>query len=206
MRIAIHMRTALVLLAVVSLGVGYLALSGGCYSDRKVLEVGAKVPAFDLEDYTGKKHTLKQYTGKIVLLDFCSHECPFSRGADPALLALAKKYKDNKNVVVLGIDSHYQTTPEEIQKYAKEKKLTWPILKDPANKYADAMGATRTPEIYIVDKEGKLAYHGAFDDRSGPEAKPSKHYTADAVAALVAGEEVKVKHVKAWGCTIKRAS
>ena len=194
-----------VVFAVVALFAGstYIALSGGCSQAAKSLPVGAQVPDFKLTDTGGKEHTLAQYKGKVVVLDFCSHKCPFSRGADPAFAGLVKKYAE-KGVVFLGIDSHKDTPPAEITDYAKEHEFKWPILKDVDNAYADAVGASRTPEIYIVGKDGKLAYHGAFDNRSGPDGKPTEHYTDDAIAALVAGEDVAKKSTKAWGCTIKR--
>jgi len=167
------------------------------------IEVGKPMPKFTMNDTTGKEHSLEQYKGKIVVLNFCSQKCPFSRGADSDLNALAKEFKDD-GVVFLGIDSHKATPPDEINEHIEEAKVPYPILKDEGNEYADAVGARVTPELYIVDKEGILRYHGAPDNRAGPEAEPSKHYAKDALNALVAGEEVEVANVKAWGCGIKR--
>lgn len=190
-------------LGVMLVAASAIALYMGCSKVSAQVAIGAAMPDFKLKDVSGQEHSLSQYKGKIVLLDFCSQECPYSRGADPDLAELVKAYGD-KGVVFLGIDSHKATTPDQIKKYAEEKKLPQPILKDVDNKYADAVGAGRTPEIYIMNKEGKLAYHGAFDDRPGPDAKATEHYTKDAIDALLAGKEVAKKEVKAWGCTIKR--
>jgi len=167
------------------------------------LSIGEAMPDFKLKDYDGKEYTLSQYKGKIVVIEFCSKECPYSRGADPDLIKLYAKYS-NQGVVFLGIDSHFQTQPEDIKKYALEIKKPYPILKDVENKYADIVGAKVTPEIFIIDKEGKIAYHGAFDDRKSPEGKPTEKYSENAIESLLAGKAVEKTETKAWGCSIKR--
>jgi peroxiredoxin len=195
--------TVLAALAIAGGAVAYVMLTGTLPLADAGLQPGAEMPDFKMEDYNGKEHSLKEYRGKIVVLDFCSQHCPFSRGADKQLITLTKKYKDNKDVVFLGIDSHHSTKPEEIKEYAEKRGLIHPILKDVDNAYADKTGAQVTPEIYIVGRDGKLAYRGAFDNRTGPEQEGDKHYAADAIAALLAGEAVEPARVKAWGCTIK---
>lgn len=179
----------------------YLLLS--CSSPTKALNIGDPMPEFTLKDYNGNEHSLSKYKGKIVVIEFCSQECPYSRGADPDLAKLHAKYS-SQGVVFLGIDSHFKTTPEEIKKYATENNKPYPILKDVENKYADQVGAKVTPEIFILDKEGKIAYHGAFDDRKGPDGQPTEKYTENAIEALLNGKPIEKKETKAWGCTIKR--
>lgn len=168
------------------------------------VEVGEAMPAFTLNDVNGREHKLSDYVGKIVVIEFCSQECPFSRGSDPHLAALAENYAE-KGVVVLGIDSHHATAPEAIKKYAEEHGKKYPILKDTGNLYADETGAKVTPEVFVLDKDGKVAYHGAFDNRKSPEEKGETPYVENAVKALLEGAPVEPKTVKAWGCSIKRA-
>lgn len=167
-------------------------------------KIGKVFPDFKLPDTTGKEHALSDYMGKIVVLNFSSQECPFSRGADPAINELARIYKD-KGVVFLGVDSNKDLEAAEIQKHIDEAGIPYPILKDAGNKLADAAGARVTPEIYVIDKEGKLAYHGAPDDRAGPTSTPTAFYLKDALEALTTGKTVAKPTVKAWGCGIKRA-
>ncbi|HDP34734.1 MAG TPA: redoxin domain-containing protein [Candidatus Hydrogenedentes bacterium] len=166
-------------------------------------QIGAALPGFELPDLDGKLHTLEQYRGKIVVIEMASQHCPWSRGADPHLVELANKYAD-KNVVFLGVDSHNSTSAEDIKKYAEEKKKTYTILKDEGNKYADALGARTTPEVYVVDKDGKLVYHGAFDNRSNPDEKGDKPYVDMAIQAAIEGKSADPDRVKSWGCSIKR--
>lgn len=166
--------------------------------------IGAPMPGFTLTDTAGKAHTLDQYKGSIVVLDFMSQECPYSRGVDASLPELVKAYAD-KGVVVLGIDSHKGTAPEQMKAYAEKAGLTHALLKDTGNAYADAAGATRTPEFYVLDKEGRVAYHGAYDDRKVPEKAGTVGFVRNAIDDLLAGRAVQMPQVDAWGCTIKRA-
>lgn len=175
----------------------------GLSYEVKALNIGEPMPGFNLKDYDGKEHSLTQYKGKIVVIEFCSQECPYSRGADPDLIKLHAKYSA-KGVIFIGIDSHFKTQPEDIKKYALEIKKPYPILKDVENKYADKVDAKVTPEIFIVDKDGKIVYHGAFDDRKGPEGQPTEKYTENAIEALLSGKPIEKTETKAWGCTIKR--
>lgn len=180
-------------------------ISHAANAGTEPLKVGEPMPDFALKDTTGKEHTLDQYEGQIVVFNFCSQTCPFSRGADPSINELAKTYGE-KGVVFIGVDSNKDYGPEEIQGYIEKADIPYPILKDVGNKLADAVGARVTPEIYIKDKDGTVVYHGAPDNRTGPKSTPTEHYLKDALEALVAGEPIETTFVKAWGCTIKRAN
>lgn len=204
MKVLVRVVAVLVVLLAVGWGVYYAMMTGGFSGVEAAAEVGQKMPGFSLPDYTGEEHTLHDLKGKVVVLEFCSQKCPYSRGADSDLIALYKAHKD-AGVVFLGIDSHRSTPPGEIKEYAGEIGKSYPILKDEGNKYADVVGAKVTPEVYVLDEEGTVRYHGAFDNRSNPEKKGDEAYVADAIQAVLAGEDVEPKRVKAWGCTIKRA-
>lgn len=167
------------------------------------LAIGAAAPDFALNDHNGNSHTLKQYLGKVVVLEMCSIECPWSRGADPHLVELSQKYAPN-DVVFLGIDSHKSVTVEQIKEYAEKNGKTYPILKDVDNKYADLLGAKTTPEVFLIDKEGKLAYHGAVDDREKEAEKGKTPHLDNAIAAVLAGKAADPAETKSWGCSIKR--
>lgn len=191
-------------------GVGMLTLTWVCLlmlgcggAATAQVEPGQAMPEFKLKDLDGKEHSLSDFKGKIVVLEFCSHNCPYSRGTDPQLIALADRYAD-KGVVVIGIDSNSPNDVDSIRKYAEEKGKKYPILKDVDNVYADKVGASRTPEVFVIDREGNVAYHGAFDDRKKPENPGEIPYVENAVKALLDGKPVETPTAKAWGCTIKR--
>jgi len=183
-----------------------LAAMGGLFAEDikdKDLKIGSELPDFNLTDYEGKEHTLSRYRGKVVVLNFCSQECPWSRGVDLSLRVVAEEYA-KRGVVFLGVDSHRDTPPNAIKEYALKTKLPYPIVKDERNVYADKVAATRSPEFFVLNKEGKLAYHGAYDDRRAPEKNGDANYLTTAIDAVLAGEKVETPEVDAWGCSIKR--
>lgn len=182
----------------------FIQVSGGIRSVEAGAAVGQPLPDFTLPDLDGKGQTLSAHKGKeVVVLIFANQGCPFSIGAEPALFALHEKYKD-KGVVFYAIDSNATNTVEDIKKHVAEKKVPYAVLKDADNKYADALGAKVTPETFVVDKSGNLAYHGAPDDRKSPDAAGATPWLDNALAALTSGTEVAVKEAKTWGCGIKR--
>lgn len=184
-------------------GAVYFGIVGQAQRVEAAIAIGSDMPAFELKDSDGKTHKFADYTGKIVVVQFSSQHCPWSRAADSDFEALQGKYKD-RGVVVIGVDSHKSTSAEDIAKHRTEAGISFAILKDEMNQYADAVGANQTPEVVIVDKDGKVAYHGAFDDRKEPEGDATKNYVADAVEALLAGKKPEPSKTQAWGCGIKR--
>ncbi|MBI1319965.1 MAG: redoxin domain-containing protein [Candidatus Hydrogenedens sp.] len=202
MKFALKAGIALTTVAAAGVGVFSLAARPAWAADLKPPEIGAEMPGFSLKDTTGKEHSLADLKGQVVVLTFCSQECPYSRGADPTLNALAKKYTDG--VTFFGVDSSVSNSVEDINQHIKDAEVPYAILKDSDNVYADAVGAKVTPEVFVVDKDGKLAYHGAPDNRTAPDAAPSENYLDDALAALTSGEDVKTTTAKTWGCGIKR--
>ncbi|MDP7639157.1 MAG: redoxin domain-containing protein [Candidatus Hydrogenedentes bacterium] len=169
----------------------------------KAVSIGDTMPDFKLKDLDGKAHSLSAHKDKVVVVAFVSHECPWSRGADPLLSGIAKEFTA-KGVVFIGIDSGNNTDAEQIKAYSAKKNLSYPRVKDPENVYADRVQAKKTPEVYVVDGLGKVAYHGAVDNRKQPEVDGDTNHLADALDSVLAGEKVSVPNVMAWGCTIKR--
>ena len=192
---------AVVLAAVVAFAVALGYGSKPAFAG-KTPAIGEQMPDFDLKDLAGKAHKLSDYKGQVVALAFVSKNCPWSRGADPGIDKLSSAYTGK--AIILGIDSDAGNSVEEISAYVQKGGISHPILKDADNKYADTVGASRTPELYIVDKEGKLAFHGAFDNRTVPEKEGDTHYAAAAIDSLLAGKKVETTEVSAWGCSIKR--
>ncbi len=183
--------------------VGYLTLTGALSGVSPELEIGDPMPDFEMEATDGETYQLSDYEGEIVVLDFCSHLCPWSAGVDEHMSAVYEEYSE-EGVVFLGIDSHYDVDLDEIREYVEEVGKPYPVLKDEDHAYADLVGASITPEIFIVDEEGELVYQGAFDNRIRPATEGGTNYVRDALDALLAGEPIPRERVSAWGCTIKR--
>lgn len=172
--------------------------------------IGTDFPAFNMTDYEGNAHSLDQYKDKVLVLSFTSQNCPYSRAADPIYAGLASEYKD-EGVVFLSVDADKNNAPSDIEDYATSKnetgeKLPYPVLKDEMNKFADTMGAKRTPEIYIKNKDGKLVYHGAIDNQKKIDDPEYVNYVKNALDEVLAGKDVSTPTKSAYGCGIKRAS
>lgn len=195
---------AILLVFCIGLLLLHLQLSGTLSGVKTTVDIGDKVPDFSLKDCENVLHTLSKYSGKIVVLNFCSHYCPFSRGIDPEFNKLVQEYEDDDRVVFLGIDSHFAANCYAILQYARDNQIRYPILIDTENNYADSIGALVTPDIFVVAQDGTLAYRGAFDSRVIPDRVGDHAYTANAITALLEGKPVKPTRVVSWGCTIKR--
>jgi peroxiredoxin len=165
--------------------------------------IGATVADFKLPDADGKDHTLKSLMGqKGVVLLFIATKCPVSNAYNERMEQLAKDYK-SKGVNVIGINSNYTEPSSEVKAHASERHLTFTILKDEGNKVADQLGATRTPEAYVIDANNKLVYHGRIDNSQRPDGVSSNDLR-DALDEVIAGKAVTKTGGAAFGCTIKR--
>jgi len=176
-----------------------------------VPKVGEKVENFSLLDFRGQEHSLADAKdAKLVVVAFLGVECPLSKLYAPKLVKLADEYKD-KGVAVIAVDPNRQDAATEMGQYASEHKLNFPYLKDLNNKLADAMGAARVPQVFVLDADRKIRYSGRVDDQYGFDtgsgyAKPqvSRHDLTAALDELLAGKEVTQPTTEAIGCLIGR--
>jgi peroxiredoxin len=200
---------AMGLAAVVSLTA--FAGPGHDHGDHKhaELKVGADAPKFTLKDQTGKDVSLTDFSGKVVVLEWFNEGCPFVvkhyKNGDMNKLADAYKGKD---VVWLRINSTAKATQESNAKIAADWKIDGPILLDADGEVGHDYGATNTPHMYIVNKDGVLAYKGAIDSNNSSKQADiagSTNYVAQALDELVAGKAVSEPENKAYGCSVKYA-
>jgi peroxiredoxin len=166
--------------------------------------IGSTIEDFTLPDVTGQDRSLKSLAGKkgTVLL-FIAVQCPVSNAYNERMEKLAQDYKA-KGITVIGINSNVKEDADAVRGHAAENKLSFPILKDPSNKIADKLGASVTPEAYLLDGSNKLIYHGRIDNsRNGDNIESTD--LRNAIDASLAGKAVEKTEAKAFGCTIKRA-
>jgi len=164
-----------------------------------------KVENFSLDDVNGKKHSLADYKdAKAIVLMFIATQCPVSNAYNERMASVEHDYA-SKGVVFLGINSNKQESVEEIKEHAAKHGFLFPILKDHNNVIADKLGASVTPEIYVLNGSLDLLYHGRIDD-SQREAKVKAKDLRSALDELLAGKKVSTISTKAFGCTIKRVS
>jgi len=199
-----------------AIGLGATMLGAGHLDNKNETvmnaQVGELAPDFTLTDIEGVEHTLSDYTaqGQIVVLEWFSPMCPFVK----------KHYRDDtktminiqndfagEDVVWLRVNSAKESHPsanvDTNKKTAQNWGITTPILFDSEGTVGKAYGAKRTPEMYIINSEGVLAYHGAIDNRPDAAAPGEVNYVRNALLQTVAGESVSESKTKAYGCSIK---
>ena len=198
-------RNVSILLATLLVMVGAVVAGSGRNSEIPAPPaIGATIEEFTLPDVDGHDRTLKSLKGKNgTVLIFIAVQCPVSNAYNERMEKLAADYKA-KGISVIGINANATEDAAVVKNHAAEKGLTFPILKDPGNKLADKLGATRTPEAYFIDGNNKLLYHGRIDNSQNAAAIESNDLRM-ALDSALAGKPIEKTEAKAFGCTIKRA-
>jgi peroxiredoxin len=196
----------LVLASFVIIALAAVAGSGRNTSDLPAPPaIGTTIDDFKLPDADGAEHSLKSLTGKNgAVIIFVATKCPVSNAYNDRMEKLAQDYKA-RGINVIGINSNNTEPASEVKSHAGEKHLTFTILKDDGNKIADRLGATRTPEAYVIDASGKLVYHGRIDN-SQNTANITAHDLREALDEILGGKPVTKTGGAAFGCSIKRVS
>jgi peroxiredoxin len=176
-------------------------------------EVGKAAPDFTLPDSMGKNHSLSDYTGKIVILEWLNHGCPFVvKHYDSGNMQKLQKMAKEKGVVWFSIISSAPgkqgySTPEQANETAKEKNaMPLAILLDPEGTVGKLYDAKTTPHMYIIDKQGQLVYNGGIDDIRSTnidDIAKAKNFVLSALEELLSGKEVSVKTSQPYGCSVK---
>ncbi len=196
----------LVLASFVIIALAAVASSGRNTSDLPAPPaIGTMIDDFKLPDADGAEHSLKSLAGKNgAVIIFVATKCPVSNAYNDRMEKLAQDYKA-KGINVIGINANNSEPASEVKSHAAEKHLTFTILKDDGNKIADRLGATRTPEAYLIDASGKLVYHGRIDN-SQNTANITSNDLRDALDEVLGGKPVTKTGGAAFGCSIKRVS
>jgi peroxiredoxin len=172
---------------------------------------GDKAMDFKLKNIDGKMVSLTDYKdAKGIIVVFTCNHCPFSIKYEDRINGLAKKYNNagypliavNPNDTVQYADDSYSN----MQKRAKDKGFVFPYLVDDTQAVAKAYGATKTPHVFLLQKEGKefvVKYVGAIDDNTDDASAAKVKYVEQAIDELNAGKSVSVSTTKAIGCGIK---
>lgn len=177
-------------------GIGAGEATGGA-------SVGQPISDFTLSDANGTKHSLASLKGKnATILIFVSTMCPVSNAYNERMEKLSEDYKA-RGVSLIGINANAPESADDIKQHAAQHHLTFTILKDKGSKVADQLGATNTPEAFLLDASGKLVYRGRIDNsRNGQTI--SSNDLRDAIDATLSGKAVANSFVRAFGCSIKR--
>ncbi len=167
------------------------------------VDIGNTVENLQLTDLSGNSVSLYDFKGHpVVAIIFVSTRCPVSNAYNERMAALAKEY-GARGVQFIGINANRNEPSQEVSQHAREKGLDFLVVKDPGNRAADYLGASVTPEVYLLDANWVLRYHGRIDDSQEPSGVRSQD-ARGALDALLAGQAVPRTRTKAFGCSIKR--
>ncbi|MBA4149190.1 MAG: thioredoxin family protein [Verrucomicrobia bacterium] len=178
------------------------------------VESGKPAPDFEAKDINGKTHKLSDYQGKVVVLENINLDCPFVQNHyESGAMQELQSEATGKGVVWLLISSVSKKSdsylkPARVKKEMSDQKIkatAW--LDDSDGKIGKAYGMKTTPHLFVINKEGKVVYQGAIDNKPATEGDPrqAKNYVREAVNKTVAGEKVEVAQTKPYGCGIKYA-
>jgi len=166
--------------------------------------VGKKAPAFSLTDQHGKKHDLKAYQGKTVVLEWTNPQCPFVvRHYDAKTMKNLAENFDSKGIVWLAVNSSHFVKHADSKAWAKKYGHTFPTLLDTDGKIGKAYNAKTTPHMFIIDGKGIVQYEGAIDSDSWGEDAKSTNYVNSALQAMLKKKPVDPNATKAYGCSVK---
>src|ERR1700738_3332719 len=194
-------------------GVFFAMTAGFSFAE---MDIGKAAPNFTLPNTNDKTLSLADFKGKYVVLEWYNPDCPFvgKHYRSGNMQKLQKEYSD-KGVIWLTIDS---SAPGEEGNYPAEKLneigqkegASWrALLLDPDGKVGRLYGAKTTPDMYIIDPEGKVVYKGAIDSKRSTDVadiKTATNYVSTALEEVIGGKKVTKASTQSYGCSVKYAS
>lgn len=188
---------------------GLLLSMANCANVLPAVEIGNVAPDFTLSTHRGVPVSLSDLKDKkVVVVVFMGIECPLAKLYGPRLQSLQDKF-DDSGVAILGINSNTQDSMSEIGAFVAKHGIVFPMLKDVGNRVADAFHAERTPEVFVLDQQRVVRYHGRIDDQYGvgvARDKPVREDLVIAIEDLLAGRTLAIPQTPAVGCHIGRVS
>lgn len=175
------------------------------------LKIGQAAPMTEakMKNIDGKELSLEDVKGENgTLVMFSCNTCPYVLRWEDRYAEVAKMCQEQK-IGLITINSNEkqrgkQDSFEAMQTHAKEKNYNFAYVLDKNSALADAFGATKTPDVFLFDKEMNLKYKGAIDDNAKNAKDVKEPYLKNAIKNMVEGKEVKPAETKSIGCSIKR--
>ncbi len=165
------------------------------------MEINQPAPNFELPDLTDTVHNLRDYRGRIVIVNFWSAECPHSERTDREMVAWMNVWAPA--VVLLSIASNRNEGMDELRQAADRRGVPV-ILLDRDQMVADLYVALTTPHVYVLDGKGILRYRGAVDDVTFGQPTVKRIYITEVVEVVLSGRTPRLTETPAFGCTIVR--
>lgn len=203
-------RAYLSLIVAMGIALGMTPVSASAQAKTPVT-VGQPVPDIAVADSAGTTHRLSDLRGKIVVLEWTSPSCPFVAGHYAGTMQATQKWATDNGIVWLSVLSTGQSrgdylSPSNAAAFNADRKAApTALLMDTSGILGRAFGARTTPHMYVIDKDGKLVYAGAIDDKPSHDPATivkSQNYVRAAIEDLRAGRPVKLATTKPYGCGI----
>jgi peroxiredoxin len=191
---------------------GVLPSGGPLFAQEGLQAAGAvglaeRLAAMKRTDFQGKDWTWSELSGeKGTVVVFLGTQCPLAKLYTRRIEELSTKYAQS-GMRFVAVDSNVQDSLAEMAAHARKHQLTIPFIKDPDQALADLLGATRTPEVCVLDTNAELKYRGRIDDQFGigyAKEKETASELIDAIDAILSGREVPTAVTTAPGCLIGR--
>jgi hypothetical protein len=178
-------------------------------------DLGQRVPNFTLQGADGKSHSLSEYKGKFIVLEWTNPECPFvHKFYDSGTMQKLQKEETAKGVVWLRVNSGApghdgaQTAAEAATYEQAHHVNSTETLLDPTGKVGHEFHATNTPQMFVINKRGVLIYAGGIDNKPSTDPadiKTATNYVTAALDEAMAGEKVTTDSAPPYGCSVKYA-
>jgi peroxiredoxin len=175
--------------------------------------VGDAAPSFSATDSHGQPQSLDKYHGKFVVLEWHNQGCPYTRKHyESGNMQNLQKEWTAKGVAWFTVISSapgmqgYVTPDQENAYVARTHAAPTAVLLDPQGNLGRLYGARTTPQMFVIDPQGKLIYDGAIDDRPTDnvgDVKGADNYVTDALSAAMAGKPVVKSFTRSYGCSVK---
>ena len=171
--------------------------------------IGEPAPEFTLVDEQGQSHTLSDYRGDVVVLEWFNIPCPFVRRHYEAQTfdTIIEEFGGLDEITWLAIDTTWDNTPEDTLGWKEEtadlRNHDYPVLQDTDGEVGNLYGAQTTPHMFVIDEEGILQYMGAIDDDPSGNDEEPHNYVMAALTAMSADEELSRTETEPYGCTVK---
>ena len=171
---------------------------------NRKLTIGAAAPAFkDLDGIDGKKHSLADFKNNdVVVLLVTSNECPVARSYEDRLIAFTKKYEGKIAVAAINVSLGEEEGLPQMKERAKKRRFNFVYLRDASQSLGRALGASKTPECFVLNKDRRVVYMGALDD-DWLNQEVKEKYLEYAVEATLKGEKPAKAETPAYGCGIE---
>lgn len=192
-----------------------LGMSATAQDDKKAATgpvIGKPAPDFTVTDIDGKVHALKEYKGKIVVLEWFNPQCPYVKQHHTTgpLKDLGNEMNAKEDIVWIAVNSgaagKQGTGEKKNRDYMKRWGMNYPMVLDESGEVGKAYGARTTPHMFVIDAKGVLRYGGAIDNApfgKTPKGEEFTNYVSKAIDEIKADTTVEITTTKPYGCAVK---